>query len=95
MKLRLSRQAKADIGRIYLESARAFGIHQADSYQSGLRESLGIIGAHPELARERSNFTRPVRVHPYEAHVIVYLLDDKGVLILRILHAHQKLRRIL
>ena len=46
------------------------------------------------MARERTGFRRPVRIHSYESHVIVYLVRDI-VLVIRILHAHQNLRRIL
>ena len=94
MELKLTPCAIADIERIYLESARQFGISQADAYQAGLRRSLELIGQHPLVARERTGFRRPVRVHPYESHVIVYLVGD-AVLVIRILHAHQNLRRIL
>lgn len=95
MKLRLSTKAIADVERIYLESARQFGMRQADTYQAGLRGSLAVIAEHPHLARERSGFQRPVRIHFYESHVIAYLVDDQGVLVVRIVHAHQNLRRIL
>ncbi len=94
MKLKLTPRAIADLQRIYVESARSFGISQADSYQSGLRNSLDLIGEHPLLARERTGFRLPVRIHPYESHVIVYLVAD-SVVVVRILHAHQNLRRIL
>jgi toxin ParE1/3/4 len=95
MRLKLSLRAIADIDRIYLESARSFGISQADTYQAGLRASFTVIAKHPLLARERTEFRRRVRVHPYESHVIVYLADERGVLVIRVLHAHQNLRRIL
>ena len=94
MKLKLTPRAITDLERIYLESARSFGISQADAYQAGLRNSLDLIGEHPLMARERTGFRRPVRIHSYESHVIVYLVRDI-VLVIRILHAHQNLRRIL
>lgn len=64
MKLKLTPRAIADLQRIYMESARSFGIVQADSYQAGLRASLDLIGEHPLLTRERPGFRRPVRIHP-------------------------------
>lgn len=95
MKARLTTKAIADIDRIYLESTRQFGLAQADSYQQGLMESISVVAEHPFLAHERVVFRKPVRIHTYKSHVIAYLIDDVGVLIVRILHAHQNLRRIL
>lgn len=95
MRVRITSRATADIDRIYLESARQFGLAQADSYQQGLMASISVIADHPYLAHERANFRTAVRIHAYQSHVIAYLIDDVGVLIVRILHAHQNLRRIL
>lgn len=95
MKVRLTSRAAADIGRIYLEGARQFGLTQADTYQRGLMDSISVIADHPFLAHERTIFRQPVRIHAYKFHVIAYLVDDLGVLVVRILHAHQNMRRIL
>ncbi len=95
MRIRLTSRAAVDIERIYLESARQFGVAQADLYQRGLMDSIAVIADHPFLAHERTMFRKPVRIHTYQSHVIAYLVDDSGVLIVRILHAHQNLRRIL
>jgi toxin ParE1/3/4 len=38
------------------------------------------------VARERSEMNPPARVHPVKSHIVVYLIDDKGPLILRIRH---------
>ena len=54
-----------------------------------------MIADHPFLAHERTIFRQPVRIHAYKSHVIAYLVDDLGVLVVRILHAHQNMRRIL
>ncbi len=38
------------------------------------------------MAREDDSFTPPVRLCPHAQHLIVYIMDDTGVYILRILH---------
>lgn len=86
MTFRLSAQAEADLIGIYVEGLRAFGMAQAERYQDRLEQALSLIGETPELARLRPEITPPVRIHPVEAHLIVYLTDDKGVRILRIRH---------
>ena len=40
-------------------------------------------------------FRPPVRVHFYQAHVIVYVLDGSGILVLRILHGRQDWEHLL
>jgi toxin ParE1/3/4 len=41
------------------------------------------------LARERTEFDPPVRIHTHERHLIVYGLADDGVVILRLLGGRQ------
>ncbi|HTN63170.1 MAG TPA: type II toxin-antitoxin system RelE/ParE family toxin [Devosia sp.] len=95
MKLRFSREADADIGLIYFDSAISFGIRQADAYREGLLGSLRFISEHPYSVPERRNLKRPVRVHPYEAHLIAYLIDDEGVFVVRVVHGHRNLMDLL
>jgi toxin ParE1/3/4 len=54
---------------------------------------LNLIGDNPHIARERMEFNPPVRLHAYRAHMIVYLADDHGVLIVRILYGRQDWER--
>jgi toxin ParE1/3/4 len=95
MKVRLTSRAIADIDRIYLDIAKQFGLRQADAYQRGLMESISVIADHPFLAHERTIFRKSIRLPTYKSHIIAYLVDDLGVLVVRVLHAHQNLRRIL
>ena len=45
------------------------------------------------MARERSEFQPPMRLHSYRAHVIVYIVESSGILIVRVLHRRQDLER--
>jgi len=47
------------------------------------------IAAMPTLARERSEFTPPVRIHVHESHPIVYTIAEDHVAILRLLGGRQ------
>jgi toxin ParE1/3/4 len=89
MAYRTTRQADQDIVDIYLRGCREFGQQQADRYHIGLAATLDLIADNPRMARERSEFTPPVRLHTHQAHLIVYLLDNEGVLIVRVLHGRQ------
>lgn len=50
-----------------------------------------MLAAYPELAREREEFTPPVRIHPTGTDLVIYRSEGQGVEIIRILHAHQNL----
>ena len=89
MLYRTTRQADQDIIDIYLWGCREFGQPQAERYHAGLAGTLDLLADNPRISRERTEFSPPVRLHPYELHIIVYLLDDRGVLVVRVLHGRQ------
>ena len=89
MTYRTTRQADQDIIDIYFYGCRQFGVEQAERYHEGLAAILDLIAHNPYMARERPEFTPPVRLYPYRSHLIVYRLDDAGVLVVRILHGRQ------
>lgn len=90
MSYRLTRVAEDDIIRIYLDGARLFGPEQAERYHHELESVFDLIGHNPKLARQRHEITPPVRIHPHRSHLIVYLDDEHGgVLILRVRHSHE------
>ena len=93
MAYRTTRKAEQDIIGIYLWGCRQFGQKQAERYHAGLTQTLNLLGDNPRLARERAEFDPPVRMYPYQSHMIVYLLDDSGALIVRVLHGRQDWER--
>lgn len=93
MSYRTTRQADRDIADIYVQGEQAFGTAQAERYQDGLFDTLDLLADNPRLARERTAFVPPIRLHPYGSHLIVYTLGDDGVLVVRVLHARQDWER--
>lgn len=90
MTYRLSREAEEDIVRIYIGGARLFGHAQAEAYHGELKSRFELLAHNPRMARERSEISPPVRIHPYKAHLIVYVIDaNDDVLIIRIRHGHE------
>lgn len=90
MGFRLTREAEEDMLNIAEFGIRSFGEAQARSYHRDLFRTFGLIADFPRIARERTEISPPVRIHPHKAHLIVYLIDGKGdVLILRIRHGHE------
>lgn len=95
MGYRLTRRAERDVIDAYTQGAVGFGIDQAERYHEGLAATFRMLADNPHIARERTEFEPPVRLHPYEAHMIVYVIDDRGILVVRILHGRQDWERAL
>ena len=90
MAYRLSVKAEEDIVRAYREGGRLFGAAQAEEYYAGLERVFQFLADTPEAARERTEITPPVRIHPYKSHLIVYVIDaGNDVLILRFRHGRE------
>ena len=95
MSYRKTEQADSDILGIFLDGAAKFGVNQAIKYEDDLFHVFDLLADNPFMARERSEIKKLVRVHPYKAHLVVYVLQDEGVLILRVLHGRQDWERSL
>lgn len=90
MPYRLTRKAEDDIVRIYFEGVRLFGADQAERYHYELEAIFNLIADNPKLARARYEISPPVRVHPHKSHLIIYLTEEDGsVLVVRVRHAHE------
>lgn len=90
MPYRLTRKAAEDITNIYLYGARHLGLNQADAYHALLERTLEFLAAHPQAARKRPELSPPVRIHPFQAHRVIYQIEnDGGILIIRVRHAHE------
>ncbi|WP_311135981.1 type II toxin-antitoxin system RelE/ParE family toxin [Salipiger aestuarii] len=83
--------AETDLSDIWRHGAGNCGIAQADRYTDGLFALFDLLADFPEMARERGEFTSPVRIHPSGVHLVIYRADGQGGEIIRILHAHQNL----
>lgn len=89
MIFRTSPQADEDIADLYVAGVLRFGVAQAERYQDGLFSAFQMLTDNPLMARERRELTPPVRLHPYQAHMIVYVEEGAGVLIVRVLYGRQ------
>lgn len=89
MPYRLTREAEADIIEIAERGLDCWGLRQAQIYHNGLFELFDLIASTPAMARQRIELTPPVRVQRYKAHLVIYLIDDEGVLIVRVRHGRE------
>ena len=95
MRLSYSAAARRDLRAIYKQSARQFGLSQADRYRSGMLQALDFIAQQPLASPEHEGYTRPVRYHFYQSHVIFYWVDGEVLRVMRVLHQQQDWRDIL
>lgn len=85
-KFKLSRKAAQDLKEIYQYGYREYGERRADKYIQELEEAFVLLAENPLICRERIEFVPPVRIHPHNKHLIVYVCKADGILIVRLLH---------
>jgi len=93
LRIRTTFEADDDISRLYASGFQSFGVAQADSYLLGLRKLFELLAGNPFIARERIEFDPPVRVHPYGSHIVVYRVEGRALLVLRVLHGRRDWQR--
>jgi len=86
---RLTPRALEDLDEIWRYSAETWSIAQADRYIDELVRAFEALAAFPSLARERPEFSPPVRIHVHLDQLIVYVLVHDRVNILRLLGGRQ------
>ena len=92
---RLAPKAEDDLEAIWRYSAETWSAAQADTYLDTLIATLETLVAMPTLARERTEFDPPVRIHPTAEHLIIYRVDGDLILVIRILGGRQNWRAML
>ncbi|AXS40001.1 type II toxin-antitoxin system RelE/ParE family toxin [Breoghania sp. L-A4] len=88
-------KALGDLDDIWRYTAETWSLDQADTYIDELARSFETLAATPEMARERTEFDPPVRIHSHKSHMIIYTVDDDHVMVLRVLGGQQNWQAIL
>ena len=88
-KYQLTPAAQGDLEEIWLYTAHTWSPQQAERYTDALEETFKRLLAMPEMARERLEFTPPVRIHPSGEHLVIYRIETDHLEILRILGGRQ------
>ena len=89
MAYRLTNAAADDVAAIFVRGAAEFGLAQAEKYHSGLEKIFEFLAANPRAARERDEFSPPVRLRPFGVHLVVYRIVGEDILVVRVLHGRQ------
>ena len=89
----LSAQADTDLAGIADYTIETFGIEQARRYRDGMESAFQNL-ADNQLLGQSADFLAPqLRRLDHQSHVIFYMPQDYGVLIVRILHASMEASR--
>jgi toxin ParE1/3/4 len=88
-------KAENDLEAIWRYTAETWSPGQADRYIDMLIQTIATLVAMPLLARERAEFTPPVRIHPAAEHLIIYCIDSDRLSVIRILGSRQNWRALL
>ncbi len=86
MRLEISRDAEHDLRELHAYGLREYGPRQADAYLSQLFAKFEHIAQWPYSARLRQTRMRGLRIAPFQAHNIVYEVEEGVVVILRVYH---------
>lgn len=87
--VRLSPKAEVDLEDIWLFGAAEWSPTQADQYLNGLISIFDLLLVMPGIARERIDFSPPVRIHPTGPHLVIYRVEDDHLHVIRVLGGRQ------
>jgi toxin ParE1/3/4 len=85
----LTPEAEGDLEGIWVYTAKVWSVDQANHYIDDLVAKFELLAKAPFIARERTEFVPPVRIHRHQSHVIIYRLAGENLDILRVAHMRQ------
>lgn len=83
---RLTRRAATDLDGIFEFTAETFGVEQARSYLDGIHGCCERLSGNPLLGRSADSLAAGLRRYEFRSHVVFYLPDPEGVVVVRVLH---------
>ena len=89
----LSGKAVSDLDDIYEYTILNFGLEQARAYLLGLHERFQILADTPGIGRSAAQLAPKLRRHEHQSHIIFYIPEETGALIVRVLHARMDAKR--
>ena len=88
-----SKRAERDLKNIYIDTAKEWGIAQADKYAAGLENTVTLLAKNPDMGRRCDEIKTGYQRFEHERHIIFYRKRKTDILILRILHDRMDAKR--
>lgn len=83
---RISVEAEADLDFIAAYTTSTWGWRQTDQYLAKLEDGFELIAQNPSIGRSCDAIRAGLRRFEIGKHVVFYLTEPDGVLIVRVLH---------
>lgn len=85
-KIRISAAAESDIDEIVAYTTAEWGWRQAHRYLTKLEECLDALAKNPSIGRSCDPIRAGLRRFEVGRHVVFYLQEQGGILVVRLLH---------
>lgn len=92
---RVTASAARDLRSILDATTETHDSKSAVQYLKRLCDVLDLVANNPDLGRPRPETNPPVHCHPHERHVVLYVVDMSGIVVLRILGGWQNWQHVL
>lgn len=83
---RVSSEAENDLDRIAEYTIRTWGTNQADEYLARIEDGLNLLARSPLVGRTCDAIQPGLHRFEIEKHVVFYICEPGGILVVRILH---------
>jgi toxin ParE1/3/4 len=84
--VRVSVEAEGDIDQIAVYTTNTWGWRQTDQYLSKLEEGFNLLAENPSIGRSCESIRDGLRRFEIGRHVVFYLPEPGGILVVRVLH---------
>jgi toxin ParE1/3/4 len=84
--VRVSSEAENDLDLIADYTIRNWGTNQADEYLARIEDGLNLLARNPSVGRICDALQPGLHRFELEKHVVFYLCEPDGILVVRILH---------
>lgn len=93
LEIRLSEAARTDLIDIWAETFRKWGSAQADAYLDDIDRALNGLTDNPLMGSDCSDLLQGARRLITGRHVAFYEVDERAILVIRVLHQSMDMPR--
>jgi len=84
--VRISAEAEEDIDGITAYTTSTWGWRQTDQYLAKLEDGFDLLAQNPSIGRPCDSIQAGLRRFEIGRHVVFFLPEPKGILVVRVLH---------